>query len=74
MMSPKILIVRRDNIGDLICTLPLVSSLRKLFPKGRIDILVNSYSAAVVSRHPDIDNVYVYTKLKHNHSGHGTAA
>lgn len=67
-MSPKILIVRRDNIGDLICTLPLLSSLRKLFPEGRIDVLVNSYSAAVVNQHPDIDHVYVYTKVKHKNS------
>lgn len=64
-MNPKILIVRRDNIGDLICTLPLVTSIRKFFPNARIDILVNSYSAAVLERNPDISNVYIYTKAKH---------
>lgn len=65
----KILIVRRDNIGDLICTLPLIASIRKLNPHARIDLLVNSYSAAVVSGNPDIDNVYVYTKAKHRAAG-----
>lgn len=64
-MSPKILIVRRDNIGDLICTLPLIASLRNMLPNARIDILVNSYSAAVLERNPDISNVYIYTKAKH---------
>lgn len=64
-MSPKILIVRRDNIGDLVCTLPLVASLRNMLPNARIDILVNSYSAAVLDRNPNISNVYIYTKAKH---------
>lgn len=61
----KILIVRRDNIGDLICTLPLIASIRALHPKARIDLLVNSYSAAVAAGNPDIDHLYVYTKAKH---------
>lgn len=65
----KILIVRRDNIGDLICTLPLIASIRKLHPTARIDLLVNSYSAAVVANNPDIDHLYVYTKAKHRAAG-----
>lgn len=65
----KILIVRRDNIGDLICTLPLIASIRKLYPEARIDLLVNSYSAAVATGNPDIDHLYVYTKAKHRGAG-----
>lgn len=61
----KILIVRRDNIGDLICTLPLIASIRTALPGARIDLLVNSYCAPVVANNPGIDNVYVYTKAKH---------
>ncbi|MGV0999486.1 MAG: glycosyltransferase family 9 protein [Fluviibacter sp.] len=64
-MNPKILVVRRDNIGDLVCTLPLIESLRKMFPAGRIDILVNSYSASVVAQNNTLSHVYVYTKVKH---------
>lgn len=65
----KILIVRRDNIGDLICTLPLIASIRVLYPEARIDLLVNSYCAAVVANNPDVDNVYIYTKAKHKAAG-----
>ena len=65
----KILIVRRDNIGDLICTLPLIASIRKLHPTARIDLLVNSYSSAVAANNPDIDHLYVYTKAKHRGEG-----
>ncbi|MBS4099350.1 MAG: glycosyltransferase family 9 protein [Sulfuricella sp.] len=65
MNAPKILVVRRDNIGDLVCTLPLIAALRCKFPKARLDVLVNSYCAAVMDGNPDIDHLYVYTKAKH---------
>lgn len=68
----KILIVRRDNIGDLICTLPLIASIRELHPKARIDLLVNSYCAPVVASNPGVDHVYIYTKAKHKESGEST--
>lgn len=61
----RILVVRRDNIGDLVCTTPLFSALRRQFPQGWVGALVNSYNAAVLDRNPDLDAVFVYTKLKH---------
>lgn len=65
-ISPqRILVVRRDNIGDLVCTTPLFSALRQAFPQAHIAALVNSYNAQVLRGNPDIDAVYVYTKLKH---------
>lgn len=69
MSQPRILIVRRDNIGDLICTLPLISAIRQLNPAARIDMLVNSYCAPVVIGNSDLDHVYIYTKAKHKESG-----
>lgn len=61
----KILLIRRDNIGDLICTTPAIHALREKFPAAKIGILVNSYNADVVAGNPDIDEVYVYEKAKH---------
>ena len=68
-MPKNILIIRRDNIGDLVCTTPLISTLRKSFPDANIDVLVNSYNAPVIENNPHIDNVYVYKKAKHLTSG-----
>ncbi|WP_153146611.1 glycosyltransferase family 9 protein [Dechloromonas sp. H13] len=68
----KIIVVRRDNIGDLICTTPLFSALRAHFPSARIDALVNSYNSPVLARNPDIDHVYAYTKAKHREVGEST--
>ena len=65
----KFLVIRRDNIGDLVCTTPLIHSLRTHFPKERICVLVNSYNRPVVENNPDIDAVYDYTKAKHRDKG-----
>ena len=65
----SILVVRRDNIGDLVCTTPLFHALRRRFPQAWIGALVNSYNAPVLDRNPHIDRVFVYTKLKHLESG-----
>jgi len=63
--TPRILVIRRDNIGDLICTTPLIRGLRASFPDARIDALVNSYNQPVLANNADVDNIYFYTKAKH---------
>lgn len=63
--SPRILVIRRDNIGDLVCTTPAIAALRLRYPKGRIAVLVNTYNEAVLAGNPDIDSVYAYQKGKH---------
>jgi ADP-heptose:LPS heptosyltransferase len=67
--APKILIIRRDNIGDLVCTTPLIAAMRRRFPEGWLGALVNSYNAPVLDGNPDLDSVFAYTKAKHR--GHG---
>jgi heptosyltransferase-3 len=61
----RILVIRRDNIGDLVCATPLFSALRKRYPEAHIAALVNSYNAGVLAGNPEVDAVHVYTKLKH---------
>lgn len=58
----KFLIIRLDKIGDLICTTPLLSALRKHYPKAHIAALVNDYNAPVLNNNADIDAVYIYSK------------
>lgn len=65
----KILVIRRDNIGDLVCTTPIFSALRQHYPDALICALVNSYNAPALARHPHVDRVFVYTKLKHRAPG-----
>ncbi len=68
-MNPKILVIRRDNIGDLVCTTPVFRALKKKFPKCHLSALVNSYNDSVLSGNPHIDEIYIYTKAKHRING-----
>ncbi len=61
----KILVIRRDNIGDLACTTPIFDALRTRFPGAEIGALVNSYNAEVLRGNPNVDQVFVYQKFKH---------
>lgn len=67
--APRILVVRRDNIGDLACTTPLIAGLRTRWPRARLAALVTTYNAEVLARNPDLDTVFVYEKLKHRREG-----
>jgi ADP-heptose:LPS heptosyltransferase len=65
----RILVIRRDNIGDLVCATPLLAALRQRYPDAHIAALVNSYNAGVLAGNPDVDAVHAYTKLKHRGKG-----
>jgi heptosyltransferase-3 len=68
-MTLRILVIRRDNIGDLVCATPLLAALRRSYPGAHIAALVNSYNAGVLAGNPDVDAVHAYTKLKHRGPG-----
>lgn len=65
MRPQRVLFIRRDNIGDLVCTTPLFTALRNRYPEAHIALLANTYCAPVVAHNPDIDQMYVYAKAKH---------
>lgn len=62
----SVLFIRRDNIGDLVCTTPAIRAFRLRYPGARIAVLVNSYNAEAVKGNPDIDEVFIYEKGKHS--------
>jgi len=64
----KILIIRRDNIGDVLCTTPLMAGLKEELKVDRLDVVTNAYVAPVLKGHHLIDTLYVYHKLKHGHT------
>ncbi|MBI1942743.1 MAG: glycosyltransferase family 9 protein [Betaproteobacteria bacterium] len=70
----KILVIRRDNIGDLVCTTPLLAALRRRHPEAWIGVLANSYNAPVLERNPDVSAVISYQKLKHLEPGESALA
>ena len=66
--NKKILLVRNDNLGDLVCTTPAIEALRKKYPNNQIDIVVNSYNYSAIKNNPFVNKIYCYTKPKHKKS------
>jgi ADP-heptose:LPS heptosyltransferase len=64
----NILIIRRDNIGDLLCTTPLIRGLKEQLKVDRLDVVTNAYVAPVLKGNYDIDVLFIYHKLKHGHT------
>lgn len=60
----KILIIKRDKIGDLLLTTPMLHHLRHSLPNAEIHLLANDYNAWVVADNPDIDKLWVYDRVK----------
>jgi len=56
----KILVVRLDQIGDVVCSLATLPFLKEQYPEAEITFLVGSEGADVVKDHPSIDHVLVY--------------
>ncbi len=71
---PSFLLIRRDNIGDLVCTTPLISALRRRYPQAHIAALVNTYNRQVLDGHPDLNAVHAYAKAKHRLPGESRIA
>ena len=65
----KILVVRNDNIGDVICTTPALDALRNAFPKAHIAALVCTLARDAIEGHRALDALYVYPKAKHKVHG-----
>jgi len=66
----KILLIRRNGIGDMICALPLVRRVRAGFPAARIDMLASERNAPILRDLGIVERVLVYRRgrgLLRNH-------
>lgn len=56
----SILIIRMDRIGDLVESIPAIRTIKRIFPKSRITILLSRSTLALIKLIPEIDEVIVY--------------
>lgn len=54
----KILLIRRNRLGDSINILPIIEALKKNYPSLRISVLANEYNAEIFNYSGHIDQVY----------------
>jgi heptosyltransferase III len=60
----KILILKRDKLGDLLLTTPMLRVLRQALPTAQVHLLASDYSAWVVEGNTDIDVVHAYPRTR----------
>jgi heptosyltransferase-3 len=61
----KILVIKRDKIGDLLLTTPLLAHLKASLPGIETHLLANDYNAWVVKGNPHVDRLWVYRRVRH---------
>lgn len=70
----KILIIKRDKLGDMLLTTPMLTLLRQSLPQARIEVLANTYNAWILDGNPDVDRVWSYQRVKEAGRIHWRAA
>jgi len=55
----SILVIRRNRIGDAVCTLPWIQSIKASQPEVSIDVLCNDYNFPVYKNSYAVDYAYV---------------
>src|SRR4051812_8642810 len=61
----KILVIKRDKLGDMLLATPMLAHLRACLPDAEIHLLANDYNAWVVDGNSDIDHRWVYRRVRH---------
>ncbi|EKD49937.1 MAG: hypothetical protein ACD_63C00008G0003 [uncultured bacterium] len=60
MFHPKkILVIKRDALGDVITVTPFLEVLRKNFPTAHIVYVIGNWSKAVLENNPNVDEIIV---------------
>jgi ADP-heptose:LPS heptosyltransferase len=58
--APRILVIRLDYLGDMLCSTALLSAIRQKFPGCYLAVLARSYTRCVLDGNEDIDAVFQY--------------
>lgn len=70
----RILVIRIDFLGDMVCTTPLLDAIKRHWPEAEVHVLANRYNGPVLERNPDVSYVhsYVYSKETERNQRPGT--
>jgi len=56
----RIVVIKLDQIGDVILSIPALANIRMRFPKAHMAMVVNSSSEPIARRIPYLDEVFCY--------------
>jgi heptosyltransferase-3 len=54
----RVLVITLRRLGDVLLTTPLIRSIRRGFPRARLDVLVFRGSERILAGNPDVDGVF----------------
>lgn len=60
----RVLIVKRDKLGDLLLTSPVLARLHAALPRAEIHLLANDYNAWVLEGCPALARTWVYPRAR----------
>ena len=60
----KVLVIKRDKIGDMLLTTPLLALLKSGLPGVETHLLANDYNAWVVAGDPHVDRLWTYRRVR----------
>ena len=60
----RILVIRIDFLGDMVCTTPLLRALKRKWPAAEIHVLANKANRAILDANPDVSAVHTYVYSK----------
>lgn len=60
----RILVIRIDFLGDMVCTTAFLHALKRKWPEAEIHVLASKYNRAVLERNPDVAAVHTYVYSK----------
>lgn len=69
----KILLIKRDKIGDLILTTPLFALIKSHLPSAEVHLLANTYNGWAVENDPQIDRLWLYPRFREGGRGDARA-
>ncbi|MCP5141444.1 MAG: putative lipopolysaccharide heptosyltransferase III [Gammaproteobacteria bacterium] len=67
----RVLVIKSRNIGDVLLTGPLISTLRALYPNAEIDALVKAGTEEMLLDHPHLNRVHTYPRQYEEESNLG---
>jgi heptosyltransferase-3 len=60
----RILVVKRDKLGDMLLTTPLIAHLKRALPQAEVCVLASEYCGWVVRDDPDVARLWTYPRLR----------
>lgn len=58
--AQRILVIRIDFLGDMLCTTAFLGALKQRWPDAELHVVANRYNAAALAGNPDVHAVHTY--------------